>query len=359
VVPPLHGGWTPIYRARSLGQKHGFKKLYLKDDGVNPTGSFKDRASAIVVAKAKELGVNVIATASTGNAGAALAGLAASAHVPAVVFAPQTAPEAKVAQLLLYGAHVFLVKGTYDEAFDLCLKASREFGWYSRNTGYNPYTTEGKKTAALEVCEQLALMVADAPRKWTAPDRLFVPVGDGNIIAGIWKGFRDLLELGWIDAMPKLMGVQAEGSAACYNAWKAGTDTITPVEPHTIADSISAGLPRDGTRAVRAVRETGGSYITVSDDDILDAMRQLAREEAISAEPAGATGYAGLRKAAEQGLVNRDEEIVVLVTGNGLKDVRSVILAAGKAPVIDPTLEAVSRIWNNRTDAVQQDRFLG
>jgi threonine synthase len=175
-------------------------------------------------------------------------------------------------------------------------------------------------------------------------------VGDGNIIAGIWKGLRDLLELGWIDSMPKLMGVQAEGSAACYNAWKAGTETITPVEPHTIADSISAGLPRDGTRAVRAVRETGGAYITVSDDDILDAMRQLAREEAISAEPAGATGYAGLRKAVEQGLVDTDEEIVVLVTGNGLKDVRSVVLAAGKAQVIDPKLEAVSQIWNKGTD---------
>jgi threonine synthase len=342
VIPPLHVGWTPLYRASQLGREDGLKSLYLKDDGVNPTGSFKDRASAVVVAEGKELGVKVIAAASTGNAGAALAGLAASARVPAVVFAPHTAPDAKVAQLLLYGAHVFLVRGTYDEAFELCLSASKKFGWYSRNTGYNPYTTEGKKTAALEICEQLAHL--DSNKKWTAPDRIFVSVGDGNIIAGVWKGLRDLLELGWIEAMPKLMGVQADGSAACYNAWKAGTDTITPVEPHTIADSISAGLPRDGTRAVRAVRETGGAYLTVTDDDILDAMRRLARQEGISAEPAGATGYAGFRKAIQQGLVDKDEKIVVLVTGNGLKDVQSVIHAAGKPTIIEPKLEAVPPI---------------
>lgn len=342
VIPPLHVGWTPLYRAERLGREDGLKTLYLKDDGINPTGSFKDRASTVVVAKGKELGVKVIAAASTGNAGAALAGLAASAHVPAVVFAPQTAPEAKVAQLLLYGSHVFLVRGTYDEAFELCLNASKKFGWYSRNTGYNPYTTEGKKTAGLEICEQLGQL--QPSKKWVAPDRIFVSVGDGNIITGIWKGLRDLLKLGWIEMMPKLMGVQAEGSAACYNAWKSGTDTITPVEPHTIADSISAGLPRDGTRAVRAVRETNGAYITVSDDEILDAMRRLARQEAVSAEPAGAAGYAGLRKAIDQGMVEKDEEILVLVTGNGLKDVQSVVRAAGKATVIDPKIDAVPSI---------------
>lgn len=343
-VPPLHVGWTPLYRASRLGKKLAIKNLYLKDDGVNPTGSLKDRASAVVVARAKELGVKVIAAASTGNAGAALAGLAASAQIPAVVFAPQTAPEAKVAQLLLYGAHVFLVKGTYDEAFELCLASSKEFNWYSRNTGYNPYTVEGKKTGALEICEQLAMMKTETRKGWTAPDRIFVPVGDGNIITGIWKGLRDLAALGWIDEMPKLMGVQAEGSAACYNAWKDNTETITPIEPDTIADSISVGLPRDGTRAVRAVRETRGAFVKVSDDDILDAMRRLGREEAILAEPAGAAGYAGLIKATDQNIVGRDEEIVVLVTGNGLKDVRSIVRAAGKATLIEPKLEAVPRI---------------
>ena len=174
-------------------------------------------------------------------------------------------------------------------------------------------------------------------------------VGDGNIITGLWKGLRDLYALGWIERMPKLMGVQAEGAAACYNAWRQGTDVITPVDAHTISDSISVGLPRDGTRAVRAVRETNGAYITVSDEEVLAAMRELARGEGIFAEPAGATGYAGLTKAVQGNLVDRDEPIVVVITGNGLKDVSSAMKAAGKAALIEPTLEAVRREMANRT----------
>jgi threonine synthase len=344
-IPPLRVGWTPLYNAKRLGVSLRLASLWLKDDGLNPTGSFKDRASAVVVAKAKELEVDVITAASSGNAGAALAGMAASAHVPAVVFAPHTAPEAKVAQLLIYGAQVLLVKGTYDQAFELSLAASKEFGWYSRNTGYNPFTAEGKKTASLEICEQLTHLQPASDRKtWSAPDRIFVAVGDGNIITGLWKGLRDLHALGWIEKMPKLMGVQAEGAAACYNAWKAGTDIITPVDAHTISDSICVGLPRDGTRAVRAVRETHGAYITVSDEEVLAAMRELAREEGIFAEPAGATGYAGLAKAVREKLVDRDEQIVVVVTGNGLKDVSSAMKAAGKASLIEPTLEAIRHV---------------
>jgi threonine synthase len=344
-VPPLRVGWTPLYSAKRLGKELALYNLWLKDDGLNPTGSFKDRASAVVVAKAKELGVEVITAASSGNAGAALAGLCASAHVPAVVFAPHTAPEAKVAQLLIYGARVFLVKGTYDQAFEFSLAASKEFGWYSRNTGYNPYTAEGKKTASLEICEQLALIKSESSSsRWGVPDRIFVAVGDGNIITGLWKGLRDLLALGWIEKLPKLMGVQAEGAAACYNAWKAGTDTITPVDAHTISDSICVGLPRDGTRAVRAVREAQGAYLSVSDKEVLEAMRKLAREEGIFAEPAGATGYAGLVKAVRENLVDRDEDIVVVVTGNGLKDIHAAVRAAGKASLIEPNLETIRRI---------------
>jgi len=342
-IPPLRVGWTPLYSAKHLGGSLRLASLWLKDDGLNPTGSFKDRASAVVVAKGKELGVDVITAASSGNAGAALAGLAASSHVPVVVFAPHTAPEAKVAQLLIYGARVLLVKGTYDQAFELSLAASKEFGWYSRNTGYNPFTAEGKKTASLEICEQLTSQLSASHRTWSAPDRIFVAVGDGNIITGLWKGLRDLQVLGWIEKMPKLMGVQAEGAAACYNAWKAGTDVITPVDAHTISDSIRVGLPRDGTRAVRAVRETHGAYITVSDVEVLAAMRELARGEGVFAEPAGATGYAGLVKAVRDNLVDGDEQIVVVVTGNGLKDVASAMNAAGTASLIEPTLEAVRR----------------
>jgi len=340
---PLHAaGWTPFYRAGRLAADLGLRQVYLKDDGRNPTASFKDRASAVVVARAREIGAPVIAAASTGNAGAALAGMAAAVGQPAVILAPETAPQAKVAQLLMFGAKVLLVRGNYDQAFDLTLQASREFGWYCRNTGYNPFTLEGKKTASLEICEQFSALTGDAPRgKWKTPDRIFVSVGDGNIISGLHKGLKDLFALGWIDRVPKLMGVQAEGSAACANAWAAQTETITPVSAQTLADSISVDLPRDGVRAVRAVRETGGIFLTVSDAEILDAMRALARRAAVFAEPAGATAYAGLVKAAGQGQVDAAESLVVLNTGNGLKDVKSAMQAAGEAVKIDPTLAAV------------------
>jgi threonine synthase len=334
-APPLQVGWTPIYSSTTLGKQLGLNHLYFKDDGRNPTASFKDRASAVVVAKARELGVEIITTASTGNAGAALAGLAAAAKMPSVIFVPQTAPPAKIAQLLIFGARVILVKGTYDQAFDLCLEVSKEFGWYCRNTAFNPYTVEGKKTASIELCEQLG---------WKAPDSIFVSVGDGNIISGLWKGLRDLLALGWIDKMPKLMGIQAAGSAACYNAWKAGTEKITVINAQTVADSISADLPRDGVRAVRAVRETGGAYLTVTDDEILNAIPELARGEAIFSEPAASAAYAGLKKAVNQGLVKSDETVVCMLTGNGLKDTASAMKVAGTGTVIEPTLDAVRQL---------------
>ena len=333
--PPLQVGWTPLYRSTTLGAQLGLSNLYFKDDGRNPTASFKDRASAVVVARARELGVEIITTASTGNAGAALAGLAAAAKMPAVIFVPQTAPQAKIAQLLIFGARVILVKGTYDQAFDLCLEVSKEFGWYCRNTAFNPYTVEGKKTASIELCEQLG---------WKAPGTIFVSVGDGNIISGLWKGLRDLLALGWINKMPKLMGIQAEGSAACYNAWKAGTETIIVVNAQTVADSISADLPRDGVRAVRAVRETGGAYLTVTDDEILAAIPELARGEAIFSEPAASAAYAGLKKAVKQGLVKSDETVVCMLTGSGLKDIASAMKVAGAGTVIEPTLDAVKQL---------------
>jgi threonine synthase len=338
-------GWTPMYRADKLAAELGLRTVFVKDDGRNPTASFKDRASAVVVARALETGVTTVAAASTGNAGAALAGMAASVGLPAVILAPKTAPQGKVAQLLMFGAKVLLVNGNYDAAFDLTLAASREFGWYCRNTGYNPFTIEGKKTAAYEICEQFTITNNQLPiTNWLAPDRIFVSVGDGNIISGIHKGLKDLLALGWIDRVPKLMGVQAEGSAACANAWKTNTETITPVQANTLADSISVDLPRDGVRAVRAVRETGGAFVVVSDDEILAAMRDLGQKAAVFAEPAGATAYAGLAKAAREGLVSADESIVVMNTGNGLKDVKAALQAAGQATVVEPTLEAVKQV---------------
>jgi len=346
---PLHAaGWTPVFALPRLAQKLGLHHLWLKDESRNPTASFKDRASAVVVARAQEIGAEIIVTASTGNAGAALAGMSAAIGQKAVIFAPKSAPQAKVAQLLVFGAKVILVDGTYDDAFDLTIKASQEFGWYCRNTGYNPFTAEGKKTAAFEIWEWWH----DEHRRWHeagnpldnhSPLTIFVSVGDGNIISGIHKGFKDLLALGWINRMPRIIGVQADGSAAIADAFHAGTETIIPISAKTIADSISVDLPRDGVRAVRAVRETGGTYIKVSDDEILKAIAALG-PQGIFAEPAGATAYAGLVKAVAGGIVSADDPIVVLNTGSGLKDVRAAMQAVEAAPVIEPTLEAVKRL---------------
>jgi threonine synthase len=339
-------GWTPLYAPENLRQAMGTPNLWVKDDGRNPTASFKDRASAIVVGRAQEIGVGRVVTASTGNAGAALAGMAAAAGLPAVILAPKNAPPAKVAQLLIYGADVYLVDGSYDDAFDLSVEASQKFGWYCRNTGYNPFTAEGKKTAAFEICEQLTLVEHGqdgAQGGWLAPDVVFVSVGDGNIISGLHKGFKDLLALGWIEKIPRIFGIQARGSAAIYNAFAAGVEMIEAVDADTLADSISVDLPRDGIRALRAATETGGAYLAVSDRAILEAMKHLALLAGVFAEPAGAAAHAGLRKAVEAGLVEPEDTIVLLNTGNGIKDVASAMKATGEATIIEPNLEALTK----------------
>jgi threonine synthase len=343
LIPPLQVAWTPLYHVQRLGERLGLKQLHIKDDGRNHTASFKDRASAVAVVKARELGFKTIACASSGNAASSLAGLAASVGLPTVIFVPKTAPAAKVAQLLIFNAQVLLVDGNYDQAFDLCLEASAEYGWYNRSTAINPYMSEGKKTASLEICEQL---------QWQAPDKMFVSVGDGCIIGGLWKGLRDLYALGLIDRYPQLIGVQAEGAAPLVKAWEANTEEIPPMIPETVADSISVGIPRDGIKALRAVRESKGQYIAVSDEEILEAMRVLGRDAAVFAEPAGATGFAGLLKLIRQGQIKPDERIVVLVTGNGLKDTDTAIQAAGQPYHIEPNLDAVKKVvstWKPET----------
>ncbi len=341
-VPPLLVGATPLYQSERVAAQLGIREVWFKDDGRNPTASLKDRASALIVARAQSEGRQIITTASTGNAAAALTGLAASVQMPTVIFVPATAPEAKITQLLVYGAHVLLVDGTYDDAFDLCLQATREYGWYCRNTGYNPYTAEGKKTVSFEICEQLSGQTG----QFKAPDTLFVSVGDGNIISGVHKGFKDLLALGWIDHMPRLIGIQAEGSAALYQAWKMGINPVDmqPIDAHTVADSISAGLPRDRVKAMNAVKETGGTFLTVSDEEILSAIPALARETGIFAEPAASAAYAGLLKASQVGLLDREESVVVLITGNGLKDVASARKAVSQAYKVSPHLDDVARV---------------
>ena len=346
---PLHAaGWTPVFALPRLAEKLNLKHLWLKDESRNPTASFKDRASAIVVTRAQELKSEIIVTASTGNAGAALAGMSAAVGQKSIIFAPKSAPPAKVAQLLIFGAKVILVDGSYDDAFDLSIKASEEFGWYCRNTGYNPFTIEGKKTAAFEIWEWWIKAhqnwhKKNSPLDDHSPLTIFVSVGDGNIISGIHKGFKELFALGWILDMPRIIGVQAQGSSAIANAFHADTEIITPVSANTIADSISVDLPRDGVRAVRATKETNGTYITVSDDEIIQAIAELGRM-GIFSEPAGATAYAGLVKGTSMGVVRSEDPILVLNTGSGLKDVRAAMQAVQSAPIIQPTLEEVKKI---------------
>jgi threonine synthase len=346
-APPLLVGATPLYEAQHVAKEVGVGQLWLKDDGRNPTASLKDRASALIVAKAQAEGRPIVTTASTGNAAAALAGLAASVQLPTVIFVPASAPEAKIVQLLVYGARVLLVEGTYDDAFDLCLDASQHYGWYCRNTGYNPYTAEGKKTVTYEICEQLSGAQGD----FEAPDCIIVSVGDGNIISGVHKGLKDLLALGWIDHMPRLIGVQAEGSAAMYRAWKDNIDPsqMQPIEANTVADSISAGLPRDRVKAMRAVKDTEGAFLTVTDNEILDAIPSLAQATGVFAEPAASAAFAGMHKAAQDGLVGMDDRVVVLITGNGLKDIISARKAVTQAVTIKPDLSDVERVMEKRS----------
>jgi threonine synthase len=340
-LPPLPVGGTPLLDVPALRDVLDLPHLYVKDDTRNPSGSTKDRASWLVVAKALEYGFETIAAASTGNAATALAAVAASAGSRAVVFVPASAPEAKLVQMLSYGAEVLPVDGSYDDAFELCLAACDEFGWYNRNTALNPFTIEGKKTAALEIAASLSP---------DAPDVVIVPTGDGVILAGMAKGFADLAKAGLIERVPRLVAVQPEGSAAIVQALEDGTDSATSVSgASSVADSLVVESPRNGILALQRIRSSGGGGVTVSDEAILAAIPFLARHTGVFAEPAAAAALAGLHPALAEGLVNRDERIVLLVTGSGLKDVPAAARAIKKPTPIAPDLSAVrERLWPGR-----------
>jgi threonine synthase len=316
----------------------GLAKLFLKDDGRNATGSLKDRASSVAVVKAREKRRPIIACASTGNAASSCAGMAASMGLKSVIFVPQRAPEPKVTQLLIFGATVLRVRGSYEDAFQLCQRACQKWGWYNRNSAVNPYLVEGKKTAGLEIAEQLA---------WQPTDWVAVSVGDGCTVAGVWKGFRELKTLGLIERTPRILGVQAEGAAPVTAAFLSG-QPMQPIEPATLADSIAVGVPRNWKRAVLAVRESGGTMINVSDAEILDAMRYTGRLTGIFAEPAAATAVAGLLRAVAEGRVPRRASAVALITGNGLKDVQSARAAAGLPYDISPDGASLEEILRER-----------
>ncbi len=333
-IQPLAVGWTPIYHSQRLADEWGIKSLWVKDDGRNPSASYKDRASSVAVVKALEKGVKTITVASTGNAASALAAFTAMTHLQTVIFVPQNAPRPKLAQLLLYGATVVQVRGNYDDAFDLCGAAADRWGWYNRSTAINPYLGEGKKTGALEICEQL---------DWEVPDYLFVSVGDGCIFQGVWKGFCDFFALGLIDKLPKMIGVQASGAAPLVKAWESGADHCQPLVPQTVADSISVGVPRDQIKALKAANESGGRFVAVSDAEILAAIKTLAQSVGVMGEPAGATALAGVKKCAETGLLRPDNTAVAMITGNGLKDIDGVMKAVEASPIlVDKSLDEVA-----------------
>jgi threonine synthase len=341
LASPLRVGLTPLYEVPRVGAKAGLNNLLLKDDGQNPSASFKDRAGAVALVRARETGAKVLCGASTGNAGSSMACLAASVGMPCVIFVPEKAPAAKIAQLLIFGAKVLAVKGSYDDAFDLCMEVCAQRGWFNRNTGHNPFTREGKKTAAFEIYDQLGKI----------PDWVVVPTGDGNILAGIWKGFRDLKEAGITAKLPKMLCAQSEESQAIGAAvwklqqartlkpdWK--TVEIAPVAATTIADSISVDIPRDGLAAVRATIESGGAAVAVPDAEILAAIPEMARGAGVFAEPAASCAWAALKKAAKDGIVTADETVVCMCTGNGLKDVANARKVAGEPTSVEATVAA-------------------
>ena len=318
---PLRAGWSPLYKTGALGEQLGLNKLYVKDDGINPTASLKDRASAIAAVRALHAGKGTVACSSTGNAASSLAGAAASLGLKSVIFVPERAPQGKLTQLLIFGAAVVSVQGDYGATFRLSAQAIERYGWYNRNAAINPYLSEGKKTVSMEIAEQLG---------FTAPDFVAVSVGDGCTIAGVWKGFKDMYAAGLIDKLPRLISVQAEGCCPVNRAHERKMP-IEPMEEKTIADSIAVGVPRNGNKALAAIRESNGITVNVSDDEILAAMRLLGKSAGIFGEPAGVAGTAGLAKAAAQGLIPPDALVVSIVTGNGLKDIASAQKAAGIA----------------------------
>ncbi|MBC8259150.1 MAG: pyridoxal-phosphate dependent enzyme [SAR324 cluster bacterium] len=313
--PTIPVGNTPLWHPQNLVQKHGFPELYFKDDGVNPTGSLKDRASFLVAAFARKHAVREVVVASTGNAGSSMAGVGAAAGLKVKLVLPKTAPPAKMIQALQYGADVVLAEKNYDQAFALSLEYSRTRGGMNRNTAYNPMTIEGKKTVAIEIFNQLAADSAAGK----APDHVFVGVGDGVIISGIYKGFRDLLQLGRISKIPTIHAVQASGSAAIFRAMESGT--FDGQAASTVADSISVDVPSNGLLALKNLRAHNGRCLTVTDDEILSAQQELSSNCGLFSEPAAATAYAGFLK--QKSTLDSSEICVVLLTGNGLKDIAS------------------------------------
>ncbi|MDG5778983.1 threonine synthase [Haloarculaceae archaeon H-GB1-1] len=326
----LDEGGTDLLDVPRLGAEFDVD-LRVKNDGLNPTGCFKDRATSVAATKARFAGRNVVTCASTGNAAASLAGYAARAGLDCRIFVPESAPEGKLVQPRVYGADVLAVAGSYDEAYDLSLDVTNAYGWYNRNAAINPFQIEGKRTVGHELADQT---------RDSIPDWVVFSMGDGCTIAGCWKGLREFAELGYVDDTPSMLGVQPEGASAIHDAFH-GHDDVDDVAD-TLADAVAVGRPRNTLKACRALEESGGTALTVSDDDILAAETLLGRTEGIYAEPAGAAPIAGIRRAREAGIIDPDESVVAVVTGLGLKDTAGAKRAVGDVIRVQPSLEDVA-----------------
>ncbi len=325
----LRVGWTPLYTSQSLKDEFNVKALYFKDEGLNPTQSLKDRASVIACVKALENNLEIISCSSTGNAASSLAGNASKLGLKTVIFVPKRAPIGKLTQLMVFGSKLIKVNGDYKEAYKLSKEAIDHYGWYNRNAAINPNLVEGKKTVALEIAEQVNFKV---------PDWVVTSVGDGCTIAGVYKGFYDLLQLGFIDKMPKLLGVQSEGCSPFYDAFHEDRP-IEETDENTIADSIAVGIPRNPIKGIQAVKKTNGTYVKVSDEEIMDSMKLLGKKEGIFAEPAAAASLAGFIKARKKDIIKKDDSIAVIITGNGLKDTKNALKVIKEPVLLDANLK--------------------
>ena len=326
-------GWTPLVHSQNLRKYLGIKDLYIKDDGLNPSGSSKDRASGVGVLKALEAGADTIATSSTGNAASSLACQAAHAGLKAVIFVPERAPIGKVTQICLYGATLVKVQGDYKATFAFSKEAIKKYKWYNRNCAINPHLVEGKKTVSLEIAEQLNFK----PTDWVV-----VSVGDGCTVAGVYKGFHDLKELGLISEVPRILAVQSTGCEPFVIADRLHQD-LQEADENTIADSIAVGIPRNPVKAINAVKDSHGVWISVSDEKILQAQALLGKSEGIFGEPAGVASLAGLIKAIDEGIIKKDETVTFIVTGNGLKDPVNAQKAITMPSVMKPDLELLDK----------------
>lgn len=342
----LGEGSTPLLPANKLGQAVGLPDLYLKNEAINPSGTFKDRCMAVGVAKALEFGARALAIASAGNAGAAAATYAARAGLPCYVFVPAITPPERITQILVHGAQAIAVKGTVNDCIDMMNRGRVEFGWHLLTTAapINPYQGEGPKTIAYEICEQSG---------WAVPNWVILPVGGGGILSACWKGFQEFHRLGWIERLPRLVGVQAEGCAPLIRAFEEGRG---PEEieswgpPTTLAASIADPFPLDGATALPAIRASGGVAVAVSDEEILQAEELLARKEGVFAEPASSATLAALQKLLAKGTIGREESVVLVITGTGFKDMTTAIRLTGSFPTIEPRFEQMAEAVRSHAD---------